>query len=70
MVDPPVFAFLNGGPWDGLTAILPPARMIYLDYEARTDANGDLVPHDLEGYIEFDWQGCDHEAPHLGADSG
>jgi hypothetical protein len=30
--------------------------MIYLDYEARIDANGDLVPHDLEGYIEFDWQ--------------
>jgi hypothetical protein len=52
----PVCAFLNGGNWDGLTAILPPGRMTYLDYEARIDSEGQLVPHDLE-YVEFDWKG-------------
>ncbi len=29
MTEGPVYAFLNGGPWDGETAVLPPGRMIY-----------------------------------------
>ena len=58
--DPAVCAFLNGGPWDGKTTILPPRRMIYGlphvkgYYEARIDASSQLVAHDLE-YTEFDW---------------
>ena len=52
--EPPRLAFLNGGPWDGLTAVLPPGRMTYIDYEARIDAEGQLVPHDLQ-FVEFDW---------------
>jgi hypothetical protein len=40
-------------------AVLPPYRMIYVAgglgyYEARIDASGQLVPHDVE-YVEFDW---------------
>jgi len=72
VAEPPVCAFLNGGPWDGETAVLPPRRMIYEVglvpsaarakfglrptgyYEARIDASGQLVPHDVE-YTEFDW---------------
>jgi hypothetical protein len=59
VAEPPVRAFLNGGPWDGKMAVLPPYRMIYVAgglgyYEARIDASGQLVPHDVE-YVEFDW---------------
>jgi hypothetical protein len=26
-------------------------------YSLRFDANGSPVPHDMDGYVEFDWQG-------------
>ena len=57
-----VSSFEVGAIRGGLTTIteaIEPMPMQTGRYELRLDANGDPVPHNLEGFVEADWKGWD-----------